>query len=302
MRRGEVRGSHRDAAVEPVATCGQNGDMTSAAFSPVLQMRDGHSIPQLGLGVYKVEDDLAATLVDGAIDAGYRHIDTASLYKNERGVGNGVRSSGVPREELFVTTKVWDDDHGYHETLRAFDTSLELLQMDYVDLYLIHWPVPKQDKFVDTWRALEALQADGRARSIGVSNFKPHHIERLRNESDVLPVLNQVELHPWLPQVETRQYNDSLEILTEAWSPLARGRVLDNDILQGIADKHLKTPAQVVLRWHIQTGTVVIPKSNSLDRIRENAQVFDFVLDVADLAAIASLETGERTGMDPDLH
>ena len=285
-----------------MATCGQNGDMTSAVFSPVLQMRDGHDIPQLGLGVYKVEDDLAATLVDGAIDAGYRHIDTASLYANERGVGNGVRSSGVPREELFITTKVWDDDHGYDETLRAFDTSLELLQMDYVDLYLIHWPVPKQDKFVDTWRALEALQADGRARSIGVSNFKPHHIERLRKESDVLPVLNQVELHPWLPQVETRQYNDSLGILTEAWSPLARGRVLDNDILQGIADKHLKTPAQVVLRWHIQTGTVVIPKSNSLDRIRENAQVFDFVLDVADLAAIASLETGERTGMDPDLH
>jgi len=276
--------------------------MTSAAFSPVLQMRDGHDIPQLGLGVYKVEDDLAATLVDGAIDAGYRHIDTASLYKNERGVGDGVRSSGVPREELFITTKVWDDDHGYDETLRAFDTSLELLQMDYVDLYLIHWPVPKHDKFVDTWRALEALQADGRARSIGVSNFKPHHIERLRKESDVLPVLNQVERHPWLPQVETRQYNDSLGILTEAWSPLARGRVLDNDILQGIADKHLKTPAQVVLRWHIQTGTVVIPKSNSLDRIRENAQVFDFVLDVADLAAIASLETGERTGMDPDLH
>jgi len=288
--------------VEPAVPCSQNGDMTSAAFSPVLQMRDGHSIPQLGLGVYKVEDDLAATLVDGAIDAGYRHIDTASLYANERGVGNGVRSSGVPREELFITTKVWDDDHGYDETLRAFDTSLELLQMDYVDLYLIHWPVPKHDKFVDTWRALEALQADGCARSIGVSNFKPHHIERLRKESDVLPVLNQVELHPWLPQVETRQYNDSLGILTEAWSPLARGRVLDNDILQGIADKHLKTPAQVVLRWHIQTGTVVIPKSNSLDRIRENAQVFDFVLDVADLAAISSLETGERTGMDPDLH
>jgi 2,5-diketo-D-gluconate reductase A len=292
----------RDNPVEPTVPGRQNGGMTSPAFSPTLQMRDGHTIPQLGLGVYKVEDDLAASLVDGAIDAGYRHIDTASLYANERGVGNGVRSSGVPREELFITTKVWDDDHGYDETLRAFDTSLELLQMDYVDLDLIHWPVPKQDKFVDTWRALEALQTDGRARSIGVSNFKPHHIERLRKESDVLPVLNQVELHPWLPQVETRQYNDSLGILTEAWSPLARGRVLDNDILQGIADKHLKTPAQVVLRWHIQTGTVVIPKSNSLDRIRENAQVFDFVLDVADLAAIASLETGERTGLDPDLH
>jgi 2,5-diketo-D-gluconate reductase A len=276
--------------------------MTSVPFSPLVPMSDGHNIPQLGLGVYKVEDDLAATLVEGAIEAGYRHIDTAALYNNERGVGAGVRSSGVPRDELFVTTKVWDDDHGYDETLRAFETSLDLLQMDYVDLYLIHWPCPKQNKYVDTWRALEALRADGRARSIGVSNFKPHHIEQLRASSDTVPVINQVELHPWLPQFETRRYNDAHGILTEAWSPLARGRVLDSDILAAIADKHLKTPAQVVLRWHVQTGTVVIPKSNSLDRIRENADVFDFVLDVADLAAIAGLETGERTGMDPDLH
>jgi 2,5-diketo-D-gluconate reductase A len=276
--------------------------MTSASFSPLLPMSDGRSIPQLGLGVYKVEDALAATLVDGAIEAGYRHIDTAALYNNERGVGDGVRSSGVPRDELFITTKVWDDDHGYDETLRAFDNSLKLLQMDYVDLYLIHWPCPKQNKYVETWRALETLRADGRARSIGVSNFKPHHIEELRASSDAVPVINQVELHPWLPQVETRQYNNAHGILTEAWSPLARGRVLDNEILAAIADKHRKTPAQVVLRWHVQTGTVVIPKSNSLDRIRENADVFDFVLDVADLAAIAGLESGERTGMDPDLH
>jgi 2,5-diketo-D-gluconate reductase A len=276
--------------------------MTSAPFSPLLPMSDGRSIPQLGLGVYKVEDALAATLVDGAIEAGYRHIDTAALYNNERGVGDGVRSSGVPRNELFITTKVWDDDHGYDETLRAFDRSLELLQMDYVNLYLIHWPCPKQNKYVDTWRALETLRADGRARSIGVSNFKPHHIEQLRASSDAVPVINQVELHPWLPQFETRQYNNAHGILTEAWSPLARGRVLDNEILAAIADKHRKTPAQVVLRWHVQTGTVVIPKSNSLDRIRENADVFDFVLDVADLAAIAGLESGERTGMDPDLH
>jgi 2,5-diketo-D-gluconate reductase A len=276
--------------------------MTSPAFSPVLPMSDGRSIPQLGLGVYKVEDELAATLVDGAIDAGYRHIDTAALYANERGVGDGVRSSGVPREQLFITTKVWDDDHGFDETLRAFDRSLELLQMDYVDLYLIHWPMPKLDKYAETWRALERLQSEGRTRSIGVSNFKPHHIRRLRESSDTLPVLNQIELHPWLQQSETREFDNSLGILTEAWSPLARGRVLDNEILAGIADKHLKTPAQVVLRWHIQLGTIVIPKSNSLDRIRENAQVFDFVLDVADMAAIAGLETGERTGMDPDIH
>ncbi|PRY67259.1 2,5-diketo-D-gluconate reductase A [Glaciihabitans tibetensis] len=276
--------------------------MTPAAFSPVLPLSDGNVIPQLGLGVYKVEDTVASTLVAGAIEAGYRHIDTAALYNNERGVGEGVRASGVPREEIFVTTKVWNDRHGYDETQRAFDESLELLGMDYVDLYLIHWPAPEQNRYTEAWRALVKLQEDGRVRSIGVSNFKSHHLNRLRDTSDVLPVLNQVELHPWLPQLETRTFDRSLGILTESWSPLARGRVLGNDILDSIADKHGKSPAQVVLRWHIQLGLVVIPKSNSLDRIRENSQVFDFTLDVADVAAIAGLETGERTGLDPDDH
>jgi 2,5-diketo-D-gluconate reductase A len=276
--------------------------MTSSAFSPVLPLLDGRGIPQLGLGVYKVDDAKAASLVAGAIEAGYRHIDTAALYENERGVGEGVRASGVPREELFVTTKVWNDRHGFDETQRAFDESINKLGLDYVDLYLIHWPAPKQDKYVDTWRALVKLQEEGRIRSIGVSNFKPHHLERLAETSDVTPVLNQVELHPWLPQSEVRAYDASRGILTEAWSPLARGRVLGNEILDGIAEKHGKTPAQVVLRWHIQLGVVVIPKSNSLDRVRENSEVFDFQLDVADLAAIAGLESGERTGMDPDLH
>jgi 2,5-diketo-D-gluconate reductase A len=276
--------------------------MTSPAFSPVLPLHDGRSIPQLGLGVYKVDDAKAESLVAGAIELGYRHIDTATLYENERGVGEGMRASGVAREDLFVTTKVWNDRHGFEETQRAFDESIDKLGLDYVDLYLIHWPAPRQNKYVDAWRALVKLQEEGRVRSIGVSNFKPHHIRRLADVSDVLPVINQVELHPWLPQSEVREFDASLNILTESWSPLARGRVLDNEILDGIADKHGKTPAQVVLRWHVQLGLVVIPKSNSLARVEENSQVFDFELDVVDLAAIASLETGERTGMDPDLH
>jgi 2,5-diketo-D-gluconate reductase A len=276
--------------------------MTSPAFSPVLPLHDGRSIPQLGLGVYKVDDAKAESLVAGAIELGYRHIDTATLYENERGVGEGMRASGVAREDLFVTTKVWNDRHGFEETQRAFDESIDKLGLDYVDLYLIHWPAPRQDKYVDAWRALVKLQEEERVRSIGVSNFKPHHIRRLADVSDVLPVINQVELHPWLPQSEVREFDASLNILTESWSPLARGRVLDNEILDGIADKHGKTPAQVVLRWHVQLGLVVIPKSNSLARVEENSQVFDFELDVVDLAAIASLETGERTGMDPDLH
>jgi 2,5-diketo-D-gluconate reductase A len=276
--------------------------MTSPAFSPVLPLHDGRSIPQLGLGVYKVDDAKAESLVAGAIELGYRHIDTATLYENERGVGEGMRASGVAREDLFVTTKVWNDRHGFEEAQRAFDESIDKLGLDYVDLYLIHWPAPRQDKYVDAWRALVKLQEEGRVRSIGVSNFKPHHIRRLADVSDVLPVINQVELHPWLPQSEVREFDASLNILTESWSPLARGRVLDNEILDGIADKHGKTPAQVVLRWHVQLGLVVIPKSNSLARVEENSQVFDFELDVVDLAAIASLETGERTGMDPDLH
>ncbi|WP_213813642.1 aldo/keto reductase [Glaciihabitans sp. dw_435] len=274
--------------------------MTETPFSPTIELADGRSIPQLGLGVYKVADDTAAVLTQGAIEAGYRHVDTAKLYFNEAGVGAGVRASGVPREELFVTTKVWNDDQGYDSTLRAFDTSLGLLGMDYVDLYLIHWPAPARDLYLETWRALEKLQADGRARSIGVSNFTIPHLERLRENSDVLPVIDQVELHPWLPQTELRAHNDALGIRTEAWSPLARGRILGNETLEAIGRKYDKSAAQVVLRWDIQNGLIVIPKSNSLDRIRENSRVFDFELDAEDLAAIATLETGERTGSNPD--
>jgi len=274
--------------------------VTTAPFSPVLDLPDGNTIPQFGLGVYKVEDSLAAELVEGAIDAGYRHVDTAKLYFNEKGVGAGVRASGVPREELFVTTKVWNDDQGYDETLRAFDRSLDLLGMDYVDLYLIHWPAPSRDRYLDTWRALEKLKADGRARSIGVSNFTEAHLARLLDAATETPVINQVEIHPFLPQNALRAFNAQHGILTEAWSPLARGLAVKNPVLAAIGDKHGKSAAQVTLRWHLQNGLVVIPKSNSVDRIRENSQVFDFELDPDDLTRIAALETGTRTGSDPD--
>ena len=276
--------------------------------APTLTMNDGRDIPQLGLGVYKVPDAEAARVVEIALDAGYRHVDTASLYNNERGVGNGVRASGVPRDEVFVTTKVWDDDHGFDKTRRAFDTSLELLGFDYVDLYLIHWPVPSKDLFVETWRALEAIKADGRALSIGVSNFEPHHIDRLLADTEratgtgTVPAINQVELHPWLPQREVRDYNASHGILTEAWSPLARGRLIGDAVIDSIAAKHERSAAQVVIRWHLQLGNLVIPKSVTASRIVENFDVFDFTLDATDLAAIAGLESGLRTGMTPDAH
>ena len=270
--------------------------------SPTLTMNDGRDIPQLGLGVYKVPDAEAARVVEIALDAGYRHIDTATLYNNERGVGDGIRASGVPRNEVFVTTKVWDVDHGFDRTRRAFDTSLELLGFDYLDLYLIHWPVPSKDLFVETWSALEAIKADGRALSIGVSNFAPHHIDRLLAETATVPAINQVELHPWLPQRDVRDYDTSHGILTEAWSPLARGRLIGDRVLDSIAAKHGRSAAQVVIRWHLQLGNVVIPKSVTASRIVENFDVFDFELDAADLAAIAGLESGIRTGLEPDAH
>ena len=269
-------------------------------LAPSLSLNDGSSIPQLGLGVYKVADSAAEALVAGAIQSGYRHIDTATLYANERGVGAGVRGSGVPREEIFVTTKVWNDEQGRDKTLRAFDTSLSRLGFDYVDLYLIHWPVPAQGLFVETWRALEELKADGRARSIGVSNFEPHHLEVLRKETGTVPAVNQVELHPWLQQRAVREYDDAHGIVTESWSPLARGRAADEPVLERIAQKHGKSPAQVTIRWHLQLGVVVIPKSSSLERVRSNSDVFDFELDADDVAAIEALEDDFRTGPHPD--
>ncbi|MDH6237747.1 aldo/keto reductase [Cryobacterium sp. CG_9.6] len=269
--------------------------------SPLLLLNDGHTIPQLGLGVYKVADDIAADTVQVALEAGYRHVDTAALYENEVGVGQGLARSGVGREDVFVTTKVWNDHHGYDATLRAFDESLTKLGLDYVDLYLIHWPAPTQDRYIDTYRALEKIRADGRARSIGVSNFHTHHLDRLLAETDVVPVLNQVELHPWLPQSGVRAYDAAHGILTEAWSPLARGRAIGNDTLDDIGAKYGKSAAQVVIRWHLELGNVVIPKSVTPHRIRDNLNVFDFALDADDLSAIAAFDSGERTGKDPDL-
>lgn len=268
--------------------------------SPVLPLADGSSIPQLGYGLYKVPPPDAARLSLDAIALGYRHLDTAAFYGNEREVGEAVRAAAVPREELFVTSKVWKDDNGYDETLRAFDDSMARLALESLDLYLIHWPVPSTDRYVDTWRALIGLQQEGRVRSIGVANFHPHHLERLVAETGVAPVVNQVELHPWLPQSQLRTFNAAHGIRTEAWSPLARGRVLGTPVLDELAAKHGRTPAQIVLRWHVQLGNVVIPKASSAARIRENLDVFGFALDAGDLAAIAALETGERTGRDPD--
>jgi 2,5-diketo-D-gluconate reductase A len=270
------------------------------ALSPTMTLNDGIPIPQLGLGVYKTTDAEAAQAVSFALQHGYRLIDTASMYLNETGVGEGVRRSGLPRGDVFVTTKVWYTDNGYDSTLRAFDESLARLGMDYVDLYMIHWPAPANDKYVDTWRALERLRAEGRTRSIGVANFHAKHLERLMAETDTVPAVNQVELHPWLPQTGLRAFDSAHGILTQAWSPLARGHVLGNELLTALAAKHAKSPAQIVLRWHVQLGHSVIPKSVTPARIQENIDVFDFELDAGDLAFIASLETGERTGVDPD--
>ncbi|MGH1549769.1 aldo/keto reductase [Leifsonia poae] len=270
------------------------------ASIPELTLNDGTTIPQLGFGVYKIPEAETADAVVTALDAGYRHIDTAAFYENERGVGEGVRRSGLDRSEVFVTSKVWWTENGYDSTLRSFDASLERLGFDTIDLFLIHWPAPKSDRYVETWRALERVRDEGRARSIGVANFHIHHLERLARETDTVPAVNQVELHPWLPQAEVRAYDAAHGIVTEAWSPLARGRILGDPTLDRLAAKHGVSPAQIVIRWQLQLGNVVIPKSTSPKRIRSNLDVFGFELDADDLAAIAALESGERTGKDPD--
>ncbi|MDQ1122782.1 aldo/keto reductase [Microbacterium trichothecenolyticum] len=269
--------------------------------APRLSLSDGSTIPQLGLGTYKVPADVAAGLVTGALTAGYRHVDTAALYGNETEVGQGLRASGLDLDDVFVTTKVWNDDQGFDETLRAFDASSARLGLDRVDLYLIHWPIPSADRYVDTWRALLRLQQEGRATSIGVSNFSVPHLERLRDETGVLPAVNQVELHPRFPQNALVDWHTAHGIVTESWAPLARGGLLDEPVLARIAERYGKTPAQVVVRWHLDRGLVVFPKSVSIERVRENGDVFDFTLDAHDHAAIATLETGERTGRNPDL-
>ncbi|MFD8335915.1 aldo/keto reductase [Streptomyces solisilvae] len=267
---------------------------------PNVTLHTGLEIPQLGFGVFQVEDEQTTSAVLSAIEAGYRSIDTAAIYGNEAGVGRALATSGVPREELFLTTKLWNADQGYDATLAAFDTSLAKLGTDYVDLYLIHWPTPARDRYLDTWRALEKLLADGRTRAIGVSNFQPAHLERLLDHSGVVPVVNQIELHPYLQQRELRAFHAQHDIATEAWSPLAQGALLQDPALDAIARRHGRTPAQVVLRWHLQLGNVVIPKSVTPARIRENIDVFDFTLTAEDIEAINALDRGQRTGPDPD--
>jgi 2,5-diketo-D-gluconate reductase A len=269
---------------------------------PRVDLLDGTSIPQLGFGVYKVDDDGAERAVSTALAAGYRLVDTATLYGNEAGVGRAIRASGLPRDEVYVTTKVWNDDQGYDATLRAFDASATRLGVGTVDLYLIHWPFPGKDLYVDTWRALLLLKEQGAVRSVGVSNFVPAHIERIIAETGVVPVLNQVELHPWLQQPALREFHRSTGIVTEAWAPLGRGSgVLDDPVVRSVAERHGVTPAQVVLRWHLDLGTVVIPKSVTPSRIAENIDVFGFALDDDDHRALAGLDRGQRTGMDPEV-
>jgi 2,5-diketo-D-gluconate reductase A len=277
--------------------------MPDTSLVPRIALLDDRSIPQLGFGVWQVPDDIAAHVVERALRVGYRHVDTAAIYENERGVGEGLRASGIARDEVFVTTKLWNDDQGRDSTLRAFDASRERLGLDEVDLYLIHWPSPvRGEQYVESWKALGELHEQGVARSIGVSNFGADHLERAIDATGTVPVLNQVELHPYFQQRELRMTHDRLGIATEAWSPLGRGgELLDDPVIGGIARELDVTPAQVVLRWHLQRGFVVIPKSQHDERIAQNFDVFGFALEAEQLAAIDALDRGEdgRIGPDP---
>jgi len=262
---------------------------------------DGVSIPQIGFGVYLVPPAQTEAAVRTALDAGYRAIDTAAMYGNEREVGRAIRAAELPQNSVFVTTKLNNPDHGYDAALRAFDASMAALGLDRLDLYLIHWPLPRRNRYVETWRALIKLQADERVRAIGVSNFQPAHLERLAAETGVLPAINQVELHPYLAQSRLRAFHAEHGIVTEAWGPLARGGALLRDpVLTGIATTHGRSAAQVVLRWHLQLGNVAIPKSVTPARVAENIALFDFELDEAEMAAINGLDRAQRIGPNPD--
>ncbi len=267
---------------------------------PTITFNDGNSIPQVGLGVWQTPENVAPLAVGTALKAGYRHVDTAAIYANEDGVGEGMRQSGVARKDIFLTTKLWNEDQGFDSTLRAFDESLKRLGTDYVDLYLIHWPSPHRNRYIDTWKAFVRLKEEGRARSIGVSNFVEAHLDRIIAETGVTPVLNQIELHPTFQQTELRAVHHKLGIKTESWSPLGQGKLLDNAVIGKVAAKHGRTPAQVIIRWHIDNGLIVIPKSITPSRIEDNLKVFDFKLDADDLAEIAKLDSaGGRIGPDP---
>lgn len=268
---------------------------------PNITLNNGVEIPQFGFGVFQIQPEETAGAVQAAFDAGYRHIDTAQMYENEEGVGQGIAASGLPRDELFVTTKCNNDKHGHDEAIRALDQSLTKLGLDRVDLYLIHWPRPGENRYVETWLGFEKILSDGRARSIGVSNFTVANLERLAAETGTVPAVNQIELHPQLPQEELRAYHREHGIATEAWSPIAQGgELLQDERLAGLADSYGKTPAQIVLRWQVQLGNIVFPKSVKPERMRENIDVFDIELSDDDMATIAELDTGNRTGPDPD--
>jgi 2,5-diketo-D-gluconate reductase A len=271
---------------------------------PQIQLNDGNSIPQLGFGVFQIDPSETAEAVTRALEVGYRHIDTAEMYGNEREVGEGIRQSGTGRGDVFVTSKLNNSFHEPDDARRAFDGTLEALGFDHVDLFLIHWPLPTlyDGDFVSTWRALEEFKSDGRARSIGVSNFQVDHLERLAAETDTVPAVNQIELHPYFQNREVRAHDEEHGIATEAWSPIAQGEVLDDSAIGEIAERVGRTPAQVVLRWHVQRGNIVFPKSTTPERIRENFEIFDFELEDADLARIDELDRGEsgRSGPHPD--
>jgi 2,5-diketo-D-gluconate reductase A len=268
---------------------------------PLVSLTPGVALPQVGFGVWQVPDEAVQGAVEEALAVGYRHIDTARIYGNEAGVGRALAATALPREEIFVTTKVWNDDQRRDDVLRAFDASLERLHLDVLDLYLIHWPVPAADRYVETWRTLLELRDGGRVRAVGVCNFQPSHLRRLLTETGEMPCLNQVELHPYLQQRELVGFHASHGIRTEAWSPLASGgAVLDDPVVGLIAARHGVSPAQAILRWHVEQGYVVIPKSVTPARIRENLDLFAFRLDDEDMAQLGALDSGRRTGPDPD--
>jgi 2,5-diketo-D-gluconate reductase A len=267
---------------------------------PQLKLNDNHQIPQLGFGVFQIPAEETAQAVEHALGTGYRHIDTAAAYRNEAGVAEGIARSGLSREEVFVTTKLWNADHGAERAERALERSLERLGFDHVDLYLIHWPLPSEDRYAETWDSLTEFARDGRTRSVGVSNFQVEHLERIIGDSGVVPAVNQIELHPRLPQAELREFHAEHGIRTEAWSPLGQGAILDDPVIGEIASRVGRTPAQVILRWHVQLGNIVIPKSATPERIEENFRLFDFELDADAMSAIADLDAGAEGRIGPD--